>query len=310
MWKAKLYPAGLVSALGGADGSRCMDLLSDTLKMALFTSSSNAASDWDTIEVFGDITNEVATSGYTAGGKTLASKTITYDSDNRLVKFQAGTLSAWYFSTNPAYAVLYDDTVTDKPVVGYIDFGSSIAEADQGDGTLFGISWDILTYSSLVIPWIEIQTFSSSQAHWYGKAWENIFGGSSSGESRCTAYLTDDIVVSLHTSGYVPDLDADEVFSDTSDECVSGSYAPLTLSTKTMVYGTTYAPNTLVLDADFFLWTALDEPDIRWAVIRNDSSTDKPLLALIDLGGTGASAEDFKIQWNRAAGLLGMRHPI
>lgn len=64
--------------LGGesAGESSAVDYLSDTIKVALTTSS--YAYNLDTHEFFSDVTNEITGAGYTAGGVTLGSKTITY----------------------------------------------------------------------------------------------------------------------------------------------------------------------------------------------------------------------------------------
>ena len=64
--------------LGGetAGESSAVDFLSDTIKVSLHTGS--YAFNLDTHEFFSDVTNEITGTGYTSGGVTLASKTITY----------------------------------------------------------------------------------------------------------------------------------------------------------------------------------------------------------------------------------------
>ncbi len=75
---AQLFGKALANLLGGetAGETRAIDFLSDTIKWALATAT--YAPNLDTHEVFADVTNEVSGTGYTAGGVTAASKTITY----------------------------------------------------------------------------------------------------------------------------------------------------------------------------------------------------------------------------------------
>lgn len=98
--------------------------LTDTIKIALVTSSYTP--DIDAHNFFDDITNEVAGTGYTAGGDTLGSKTSTQDNtNNRGVMDAADT--TWASSTITARgAVIYKDsgTPSTSPIMGYIDFAA------------------------------------------------------------------------------------------------------------------------------------------------------------------------------------------
>ena len=117
-----------------------VDFDSDTIKVALLTSSYTPNQDshdyWDDVSSF-----EVSGTGYTAGGATLASKTVGYTSGTNVTKFDAADVS-WTSSTITArYAVLYDDspaTAATKPLIGYVDFGS---DQSSSSGT-FSIVWD------------------------------------------------------------------------------------------------------------------------------------------------------------------------
>jgi hypothetical protein len=112
---------------------------SDTIKVALVTSSYTP--NQDTHQYWSDVVaNEASGTGYTAGGATLASKTITYDGATNKVIFDAADVS-WPSSTITArYAVIYDATPgTDatRPLLGYSDFGSNLSSSA---GT-FSLSW-------------------------------------------------------------------------------------------------------------------------------------------------------------------------
>jgi hypothetical protein len=101
-----------------------MDVLSDTIKVMLTTSTNSISQTADTVKA--DVTNELAaTGGYTAGGEILGSKT--YAASSLTTTFDAADTS-WTsatFSTDQAH--IYDDTPTTPadPLMSYIDFGAT-----------------------------------------------------------------------------------------------------------------------------------------------------------------------------------------
>lgn len=113
-----------------------IDWDSDTIKIMLCTSSYTP--DQDTHDYKDDVTNEVVGDGYTAGGATLASKTIDYTGATNVIKLDAADVT-WSASTITArYAVIYDDTpatAATKPLLGYIDFGEDKISS-TGDFTI------------------------------------------------------------------------------------------------------------------------------------------------------------------------------
>jgi hypothetical protein len=130
---SKLYGNFLVKAL-----NKEVDWDTDTIKVALTTSSYTP--NQDTHDYFNDVTNEVSGTGYTAGGNTLASKTITYDDANNVIVLDAAD-STWASSTITArYAVVYASTGTasTSPLIGYVDFGSDQSSTNGN----FTITWD------------------------------------------------------------------------------------------------------------------------------------------------------------------------
>lgn len=114
---AKLYGA-LVTTLFTAG----LNFSSDTIKVSLHTSAYTPNQDTD--DFFNDCTNEVVGTGYTAGGATLGSKTLTYDGATNTLKID-GADTTWSTSTITAarWAVIYKSTgiASTSPLIGYIN---------------------------------------------------------------------------------------------------------------------------------------------------------------------------------------------
>jgi hypothetical protein len=131
------YGLALKGQWSATAGNR-VDYLTDTIKCALATSTYTP--NQDTHDFFDDVTNEVSGTGYTAGGVTLANKTLTYDTASNETRLDADD-AAWTSSSFTArYAVVYKSTGTasTSPLMGYVNFG--------GDQTVstgnFTIQWD------------------------------------------------------------------------------------------------------------------------------------------------------------------------
>ena len=118
--------------------ARRVDWTGDTIKVALCTSSYTP--DQDTHEFFSDVTNQVTGTGYSAGGATLGSKSVNYDSASNTTSLRAGQ-SSWANATFTArYAVIYKDTgsASTSPLLGWVDFGG---DEMVSSGT-FTVIWD------------------------------------------------------------------------------------------------------------------------------------------------------------------------
>lgn len=116
------------------------NFLANTIKVALVTATYTPAQAtdqyWST-----PVANEVAGTGYTAGGMTLASKTA---ATSGLVTTFTGAATSWPTSTITArYAVVYDSTPgtsASDPLIAYVDFGANVSSTA---GT-FTITWDVV----------------------------------------------------------------------------------------------------------------------------------------------------------------------
>jgi hypothetical protein len=106
-----------------------VDFLDDTIKGMLTTVT--YVPDQDADEYKDDVTNEVTGTGYTAGGMTLANKTVTYTSGTNVGKIDADDL-VWSTSTiaNARVLVIYDATPgTDatRPLLFYSVFDANVS---------------------------------------------------------------------------------------------------------------------------------------------------------------------------------------
>lgn len=118
-----------------------IDLDTDTFKLMLVTSSYTANS--DTHAKRSDITNEVSGTGYTAGGATLASVTLTLDNTGDQVVWDAADVT-WSSSTITARgAVLYKSrggASSADELVKYFDFGSDQSSSNGNFTVQFNAS--------------------------------------------------------------------------------------------------------------------------------------------------------------------------
>lgn len=107
---------------------------SHTFKYALANTAPAAAN-----AVFADITEIPAGNGYTAGGMTCDSVTLTETSGTAKVTIADEVLTASGGSIGPfRYVILYNDspTVPADPLVAYWDYGSSITLANGESFTI------------------------------------------------------------------------------------------------------------------------------------------------------------------------------
>ena len=138
---AKWFGQAIMQAFGSGSAGNApnIDYLSDTIKVLLCASSYTPDQDAHVFKA--SVTNEVTGTGYTAGGATLANKTLAYTAGTNVIKFDADDV-VWSNSTITArYAVIYDDTpATDatKPLLAYVDFGADVVSSSGS----FTITWD------------------------------------------------------------------------------------------------------------------------------------------------------------------------
>ena len=117
-----------------------VNLLTGTVKLSLHTNSYTPNRDTD--DFHNDATNELAGgNGYTAGGETLGSKTITYDSASDQVRFDAADVP-WTFTASKTwrYGVIYVDTAgasSTDPLYALLTWDS-----DQTVSTAYTLQWD------------------------------------------------------------------------------------------------------------------------------------------------------------------------
>jgi len=121
-----------------AIGDGTIDWEGDTIKVALVTSTYTPDIDADVY--FGDITNEVSGTGYTAGGATLVNTAVTVDTVNNWAEYNADDTTWSTASVTARGAVVYMSTGTasTSPLINYVDFTVD-KTSSAGD---FKITWD------------------------------------------------------------------------------------------------------------------------------------------------------------------------
>lgn len=131
---SRMYGNALLKAL-----NKEVDWDTDTIKVMLCTSAYSPLQDSHIYK--SSVTSEVTGTGYTAGGATLTSKTITYNATTNTITLDAADVT-WSNSTiaNARYAVIYDSTGTDATSVllAYIDFESDMTSSNGA----FTVTWD------------------------------------------------------------------------------------------------------------------------------------------------------------------------
>lgn len=122
----------------GTTAADRVDFATDTIKCSLHTVT--YVPNQDTDNYWDDATNEVAGTGYTTGGVTLGSKSLTYDTGTNETRFDAADAAWTTASFTARIAVVYKSTGVSSTshVFSYVNFG--------GDETVsaanFTIQWD------------------------------------------------------------------------------------------------------------------------------------------------------------------------
>lgn len=115
-------------------GEGATDLVNDTIKVALMTSTYSEDKDINTFVN----TNEISGDGYLAGGKVLTNSSIVQDDTSDLVKWDADDVE-WLDSTLVArYVVVYDVTVSNT-ILTVID----LVTDKMSSGGTFAVRWSI-----------------------------------------------------------------------------------------------------------------------------------------------------------------------
>jgi len=135
---AKWYGKAIAGQYGATAANR-VDWATDTIKVALVSSSYTPDQDNDTY-FSTPATYEVTGTGYTAGGATLGTKSVNYDAASNVTSLRAATTTWSSATVNASYAVIYKSTGTNStsPLLGYVDLGG----AQSVVGADFSLVWD------------------------------------------------------------------------------------------------------------------------------------------------------------------------
>ena len=107
------------------DGAQNLGSSGNTLKIALYTSSASLGA---TTTAYAT-TNEVSGTGYTAGGVTLSSQAVAYDSSNNVAYFDAADPS-WSSATITARGALIYNNTKSNASIAVLDFGSDFSSSN------------------------------------------------------------------------------------------------------------------------------------------------------------------------------------
>ena len=101
------------------DGAQNLGSSGNTLKIALYTSSATLGATTSAYTA----TNEVSGTGYTAGGATLASQAVAYDSTNQVAFFDAADPAFTTATITARGALIYNNSKSNASIA-VLDFGS------------------------------------------------------------------------------------------------------------------------------------------------------------------------------------------
>jgi len=107
------------------DGAQNLGNGGNTLKIALYTSSATLGATTSAYSA----TNEVSGTGYTAGGATLSSQAVAYDSTNQVAYFDAADPS-WSSATITARGALIYNNTKSNASIAVLDFGSDYSSSN------------------------------------------------------------------------------------------------------------------------------------------------------------------------------------
>jgi len=101
------------------DGGQDLGTSGNTLKIALYTSSATLGATSTAYSA----TNEASGTGYTAGGTSLSSQAVAFDSTNQVAYFDAAD-PAWTTASITARGALIYNNTKSNASIAVLDFGS------------------------------------------------------------------------------------------------------------------------------------------------------------------------------------------
>lgn len=144
-------PPTYFNAAKGKTQAGLFALLTDSIKVALVTSSQSFDVDFvgtSTDCRYSDITAEVVGTGYTAGGFTLGTKSITVSNANDNSVFTAANISAASCTFVFKWLIFYDDTSPNKNLIAFCD-GDTGGGSITVTGATLAINWNASGISAL-----------------------------------------------------------------------------------------------------------------------------------------------------------------
>ena len=107
------------------DGGQNLGSSGNTLKIALYTSSATLGATTSAYTT----SNEVSGTGYTAGGATLSSQAVAYDSTNNVAFFDAADPSFTSATITARGALIYNNSKSNA-AIAVLDFSSDFSSSN------------------------------------------------------------------------------------------------------------------------------------------------------------------------------------
>lgn len=139
--KPQIVDTFTINCRAGALAADIINLSADTIKAALFQSTSNISTSQSS---YSSLTNEVAgANGYTTGGVTLTNVSVTRDGSALEFTSDAVAWTASGGSITARYLVMYSDTPSNKSIILFFELDDTPADVTITDTNTLTVTPDV-----------------------------------------------------------------------------------------------------------------------------------------------------------------------
>jgi len=258
-----------------------IDFANDTFKIRLMTSGFSFNRDADT--VWADVSaSELANGfGYTTGGSTLANVVVTEDdaNDRTSIVWDSVDWTASGGSIGPSPgAIIIDDTVTNDPIVAYIQFSEEKTQVTGSDFTV-------------ATPGLYIQGDSTDQSTPSNNIYYLL-------ATKAVDFSADVFKIRLMATGFTFDKDAHELWAtiSASEHANGNGYTTggNTLGGVAIAVNDTDDRVEITWNDTYWIASGADLGPTPGAIIIDDTVANDPIVGYIDFGGEQTLADGGK----------------